>query len=83
MMDALQPGVDEIMWSASTGGGGPIDKYIAECMKVVSSVDGLVRKMQDNVSKIRNTMQSWTKPLYERKKTMEPDSVVNMHGATV
>jgi len=45
MMDALQPGVDEIMWSASTGGGGPIDKYIAECMKVVSSVDGLVRKM--------------------------------------
>jgi len=39
--------------------------------------------MQDNVCKIRAIMVTWNKPLFERKKTMEPDAVVNFHSATV
>ena len=36
-------------------------------MKICTEVDELVKKMKLNVSKMMETMEKWTKPLYERK----------------
>jgi hypothetical protein len=52
-------------------------------MKIVTDVDILVKKMKDNVNKIHSLMEQWKKPLYERKKTFEPDVVQQFHSATV
>ena len=64
MMEALQPGVETLKWSSEG-----INQFIAICMKNVTQVDVLVKKMQDNVCKIRAIMVTWNKPLFERKKT--------------
>ena len=52
-------------------------------MKIVTAVDILVKKMKNNVSKIGQIMETWCKPLFERKKTQEPDSVMQFHSASV
>jgi hypothetical protein len=38
-------------------------------MKIVTAVDILVKKMKNNVQKVGQIMETWCKPLFERKKT--------------
>ena len=78
MMQALQPGVETLKWSSEG-----INPFISNCMKIVTGVDVLVKKMKENVQKICTTMAAWKEPLYIRKKTQEPDAVVNFHSANV
>jgi len=78
MDKVLQPGIETLKWNSDG-----INPFISNAMKIVSEINALVRKMKDNEEKILVTMATWTKPLYERKKTMDPDMVTNFHGATV
>lgn len=78
MGNALQSGIDTLRWNSEN-----INPFINNAMKIVSDVDVLVKKMKDNVHKIHQLMEQWKKPLYERKKTFEPDVVQQFHSATV
>lgn len=70
MGNALQSGIDTLRWNSEN-----INPFINNAMKIVTDVDILVKKMKDNVHKIHQLMEMWQKPLYERKKTFEPDVV--------
>ena len=53
-------------------------------MKICTEVDELVKKMKHNVSKMMETMEKWTKPLYERKpKALLAEDVEQTHQALV
>jgi len=53
-------------------------------MQIVTEVDELVKKMKENVSKMIELMNQWSKPLFERKtRTMLPEDVETIHNATV
>jgi dynein heavy chain len=78
MGNALQSGIDTLRWNSEN-----INPFINNAMKIVTDVDILVKKMKDNVHKIHQLMEMWQKPLYERKKTFEPDVVQQFHSATV
>jgi len=53
-------------------------------MKICTEVDELVKKMKQNVSKMIEHMEKWTKPLYERKpKALLAEDVEQTHQALV
>lgn len=54
MNNALQAGIDKLKWNSQG-----IDPFINTAMKVVSEVDELVKKMKDNVNKMKNMMKLW------------------------
>jgi dynein heavy chain len=75
----LQPGMDELRWN-SPG----IDKFIRDAMEIVTEVKELVEKMKKNVQTMKELMEGWQRPLYERKlKANPPDDVENLHTAAV
>lgn len=62
MCDFLAPGIEKLCWNSDN-----INPFISKAMKIVTEVDELVKKMKENVRKIVEMMEKWTKPLYERK----------------
>jgi hypothetical protein len=53
-------------------------------MKIVTEVDELVKKMKENVRKMHDIMEKWSKPLYERKsKALPAEEVDSFHQANV
>ena len=75
----LQPGMDELRWNSQG-----IDKFIKDAMEIVTEVKELVEKMKKNVATMKELMEGWQKPLYERKaKPNPPDDVENLHTAAV
>ena len=76
---ALQPGVDTLKWNSDN-----IDPFINKAMSIVTEVDELVKKMKENVSKMIEIMNQWSKPLFERKnRAMPPEDVETLHNASV
>lgn len=76
---ALQSGIDALKWNSEN-----IDPFINQAMNIVTEVDELVKKMKENVSKMIELMNQWSKPLFERKtRTMLPEDVETLHNATV
>lgn len=79
MSKALQPGIDTLRWNSEN-----INPFISQAMKIVTDVDVLVAKMKQNVCKVETVMDTWKKPLFERRaKTAEPDLVATIHNAAV
>jgi dynein heavy chain len=75
MNKSLMPGITELKWNSQN-----IDPFINSAMEIVKEVDGLVKKMKDNVSKMQVFMIEWEKPLYERKmKPLPPDELIQLH----
>ena len=75
----LQPGMDELRWNSQG-----IDKFIRDAMEIVTEVKELVEKMKKNVQTMKELMEGWQRPLYERKlKANPPDDVENLHTAAV
>ena len=79
MCDYLAPGITTLCWNSDN-----INPFISKAMKIVTEVDELVKKMKENVRKIVEMMEKWTKPLYERKnKAMLAEDVEQTHQALV
>jgi len=79
MMDALNPGIATLKWNSDN-----INPFISKAMITVTEVDELVKKMKDNVRKMTETMDKWTKPLFDRKnKALQAEDVENTHQALV
>jgi len=79
MLDALSPGVTTLRWNSEG-----IDPFIKKAMKYVTDVDELVKKMKENVRKMGEIMEKWSKPLYERKnKALVAEDVEQQHQAAV
>jgi len=75
MLDALNPGITNLKWNSDN-----INPFITKAMKIVTEVDELVKKMKDNVRKMVEIMEKWTKPLYERKnKALNAEDVEQTH----
>jgi dynein heavy chain len=75
MLDALQPGIVNLMWNSEN-----INPFINKAMKIVTEVDDLVKKMKENVRKMHEIMEKWTRPLYERKnKALLAEDVEQTH----
>lgn len=75
MLDALSPGIGNLKWNSDN-----INPFITKAMKIVTEVDELVKKMKDNVRKMVEIMEKWTKPLYERKnKALNAEDVEQTH----
>ena len=75
MNKALFPGISELKWNSQN-----IDPFINSAMSIVTEVDGLVKKMKDNISKMQEFMKAWKKPLFERKmKPQPPDELIQFH----
>jgi hypothetical protein len=47
MNKSLMPGITELKWNSQN-----IDPFINSAMEIVKEVDGLVKKMKDNVNKM-------------------------------
>ena len=62
MNQSLAKGINELRWNSQN-----IDPFIKQAMVIVSEVDELVKKMKDNVSKMKQLMALWEKPLFDRK----------------
>ena len=80
MGQALEDGISKLRWNSDEK---EKNTFISHAMKIVTEVDVLVKKMKDNVSKMQSLMETWSKPLFERKKTMEPEIVAQFHAASV
>lgn len=79
MNKALQSGIDTLKWNSEN-----IDPFINQAMSIVTEVDELVKKMKDNVSKMIEIMNNWSKPLFDRRpRTMLPEDVETNHNASV
>ena len=79
MNKALQSGIDTLKWNSEN-----IDPFINQAMAIVTEVDELVKKMKDNVSKMIEIMNNWSKPLFDRRpRTMLPEDVETNHNASV
>jgi dynein heavy chain len=79
MCNFLEPGIKQLCWNSDN-----INPFISKAMKIVTEVDELVKKMKENVRKIIEMMEKWTKPLYERKnKAMLAEDVEQTHQALV
>lgn len=79
MLDAPSPGIGSLKWNSDN-----INPFITKAMKIVTEVDELVKKMKDNVRKMVEIMEKWTKPLYERKnKALNAEDVEQTHQALV
>lgn len=79
MLDALHPGITQLRWNTDN-----INPFITKAMKIVTEVDELVKKMKENVRKMIDIMDRWTKPLYERKnKALLAEDVEQTHQALV
>ena len=79
MNKALQSGIDTLKWNSEN-----IDPFINQAMSIVTEVDELVKKMKDNVSKMIEIMNNWSKPLFDRRpRTMAPEDVETNHNASV
>jgi len=79
MNKSLQPGIETLKWNSQN-----IDPFINKAMTVVSDQDQLVKKMKDNIKKIETMMQTWKKPLFERKqKPLFPEDLEQSHSAIV
>jgi len=75
----LKPGIENLQWSNTN-----IDPFINDAMKNITEVSQLVKKMKENVKKMQFMMDTWCKPLYDRKnKPMAPDDLEQTHGASV
>lgn len=62
MMEALNPGIVSLKWNSDN-----INPFISKAMITVTEVDELVKKMKENVRRMTDTMDKWTKPLFDRK----------------
>jgi hypothetical protein len=51
MNKSLMPGITELKWNSQN-----IDPFINSAMEIVKEVDGLVKKMKDNVNKMQDFM---------------------------
>ena len=79
MNKALQSGIDTLKWNSEN-----IDPFINQAMSIVTEVDELVKKMKDNVSKMIEIMNNWSKPLFDRRpRTQAPEDVETYHNASV
>jgi len=79
MMEALNPGIVSLKWNSDN-----INPFISKAMITVTEVDELVKKMKDNVRRMTDTMDKWTKPLFDRKnKALQAEDVENTHQALV
>ena len=79
MNKALQSGIDSLKWNSEN-----IDPFINQAMSIVTEVDELVKKMKENVSKMIEIMNLWSKPLFDRRsRTMLPEDVETNHNASV
>jgi dynein heavy chain len=79
MSDALEHGIKDLRWNSDA-----INKFIGNALMIVTQVDELVKKMKENVRKMHEMMEKWTKPLYERKnKAMLAEDVEQTHTAMV
>lgn len=79
MLDALNPGITQLKWNSDN-----INPFINKAMKIVTEVDELVKKMKDNVRKMIDIMDKWSRPLYERKnKALLAEDVEQTHQALV
>lgn len=79
MLDSLAPGISTLMWNSEN-----INPFINKAMKIVTEVDDLVKKMKENVRKMNEITDKWTKPLYERKnKALLAEDVEQTHQALV
>jgi len=79
MLKALEPGLSELRWNSDN-----INPFINKALKICTEVDELVKKMKENVRKMHEMMEKWTKPLYERKnKALPAEDVETSHAAMV
>jgi len=79
MMEALNPGIVSLKWNSDN-----INPFISKAMITVTEVDELVKKMKENVRRMTDTMDKWTKPLFDRKnKALPAEDVENTHQALV
>ena len=75
MLDALAPGITQLKWNSDN-----IEPFIKKAMKICTEVDELVKKMKENVRKMGDIMDQWSKPLYERKtKALVAEDVEQQH----
>lgn len=75
----LKPGIESLKWNDTD-----INPFIKEAMAVITDISELVKKMKENVKKMKKMTDSWCKPLYDRKnKPMTPDDLEQTHGASV
>jgi hypothetical protein len=72
MGQALEDGISKLRWNSDEK---EKNTFISQAMKIVTEVDVLVKKMKDNVSKMQSLMDTWSKPLFDRKKTAESEIV--------
>ena len=78
-MEALNPGIVSLKWNSDN-----INPFISKAMITVTEVDELVKKMKENVRRMTDTMDKWTKPLFDRKnKALPAEDVENTHQALV
>jgi dynein heavy chain len=80
MGQALEDGISKLRWNSDEK---EKNTFISQAMKIVTEVDVLVKKMKDNVSKMQSLMDTWSKPLFDRKKTAESEIVAQYHAASV
>jgi len=72
MGKALEPGIISLRWNSDG-----IDKFIRNAHEIVEEVDGLVKKMKENVMNMHREMEKWKEPLFERKpKALPPDELL-------
>ena len=75
----LKPGIENLKWNDQN-----IDPFIKEAMAHITDVNDLVKKMKENVKKMKKMTEGWCKPLYDRKnKPMSPDDLEQTHSASV
>ena len=79
MNQSLAKGINELRWNSQN-----IDPFIKQALVIVSEVDELVKKMKDNVNKMKQLMALWEKPLFDRKmKPLLPEDLEQTHSSMV
>ena len=65
MNQYLAKGINELRWNSQK-----INPFIKQAFVIISEVNEPVKKMKDNVNKIKQLIALWEKSLFDRKKKL-------------